>query len=353
MKKPLLITFLLTFLIILGLGLYLFLVPVVKQTGGVVFYLKPGSSKKMLTQALTAQGVIPLPFVFRLYAELNFTAPLKTGEYLFPQNSTNASIFKQVSTGTGLYYRAFTIIPGWTFAQLKEALAKAPGLKSMITRLTDQQIMNYMGSGNVAPEGEFYPDTYYYTRDVQDLVILRRAYDLMQNRLAEAWANRTPNLPYKDAYQALIVASLIEKEAYLNTERPMIGGVIINRLNKNMLLQIDPTVIYGMGTRYQGKIKKEDLHEDTPYNTYIRKGLPPTPIAIPSQASIDAATKPSQHDYLYFVAKGDGSHQFSKNLLDHNTAVKAAITKTIIKKQTTPYFNESRVQQFFPANLTG
>jgi UPF0755 protein len=187
----------------------------------------------------------------------------------------------------------------------------------------------------VAPEGEFYPETYYYTRGVADLVILKHAYDLMQSRLNQAWESRLPGLPYQDAYQALIAASLIEKEAHLNQERPIIAGVLINRLRKNMLLQIDPTVIYGMGDRYLGKIYRRDLLDDTIYNTYVHKGLPPTPIAMPSQASIDAAIHPAAHDYYYFVAKGDGSHQFSKSLPEHHRAVQST------KGQQTGYYNDS------------
>ncbi|MBV9575419.1 MAG: endolytic transglycosylase MltG, partial [Gammaproteobacteria bacterium] len=157
-----------------------------------------------------------------------------------------------------------------------------------------------------------------------DLVILKRAFDLMKNKLATAWEKRALDLPYQNAYEALIAASLIEKEAYLNTERPIIGGVLINRLRKNMLLQFDPTVIYGLGTRYNGKIHKQDLLENTAYNTYVHRGLPPTPIAMPGLASLQAATHPDTNDYIYFVAKGDGSHQFSKTLSEHNAAVKKA-----------------------------
>ena len=181
-----------------------------------------------------------------------------------------------------------------------------------------------MGDGAISPEGEFFPETYNYTMNVSDLVILKRAYDLMQNKLNIAWQTRSATLPYKSAYDALIAASLIEKEAYLDKERPIISGVIINRLNKNMLLQIDATVIFGLGSRYNGKIYKTDLIEDTAYNSYVHKGLPPTPIAMPGMASINAAIHPQQHDYLFYVAKGDHSHQFSKTLIEHDAAIRAA-----------------------------
>lgn len=314
-------------IISLGAVLYFFFAPVIPQVNPLVFYLKPGTSKKVIAQQLADQGVIPFPKLLDICVLLNYKAQLKTGEYAFKKGSTYFSIWRQITTGTGLYYRVFTIVPGWTFAQLKSNLNSAPALKHLAANMTDQTIMSYMGVGSVSPEGEFYPDTYFYTRDTQDLVILKRAYDLMQNRLNDAWSKRSKNVPYKAPYQALIAASLIEKEAYLDTERPLISGVIVNRLNKDMILQIDPTVIFGLGVNYTGKITKENLKQDTPYNTYTRKGLPPTPIAIPSQASLDAAMQPASHDYLYFVAKGDGSHQFSTDLSDHNTAVKTAISK--------------------------
>lgn len=327
MKKYLLSIILIAFLSTLSAALYFVYAPVVPNANGVVFYLKPGTAKKIISQNLYDQGVIPFPKLLDIYILFHHKTQLKTGEYLFKKNSTYYSIWQQITTGTGLYYRSFTIIPGWTFAQLKKALSTAPLLKQLATTMSDQQIMSLMSSSITSPEGEFYPDTYYYTRDTQDLIILKRAYDLMQVKLQDAWNHRSQSVPYLNAYQALIAASLIEKEAFLNTERPIISGVIINRLNKNMILQIDPTVIFGLGDKYTGKITKENLKQDTPYNTYTRKGLPPTPIAIPSQASLDAAVSPAQHDYLYFVAKGDGSHQFSSTLADHNIAVKTAGTK--------------------------
>ena len=304
--------------------LYAFFVPVVSDDKGAIYYLKPGTSARMLMNDLSQQGIIPSSTLFSIYAYSHLNTKLKTGEYLFPKGSTESSIWRQVTKGTGFYYYHFTIVPGWTFLQLRQALASASNLRPITTQLDDQQIMERLGAQAVAPEGEFFAETYYYTRDMPDLVILKRAYDLMQTNLHEAWEGRAKDLPYKDVYQALIAASLVEKEAYLNTERPVIAGVLINRLRKDMLLQFDPTVIYGLGARYDGKIHKKDLLEDTPYNTYVHKNLPPTPIAIPSLASIQAAMHPAQHDYLYFVGRGDKSHQFSKTLPEHNLAVTAA-----------------------------
>jgi UPF0755 protein len=281
---------------------------------------------------------------------------LKTGEYLFKKGSTPASIWRQLTQGKGLYYHAFTIVPGWTFIQIKQALAATDALHHTSAELSDTALMVKLGYPNKLPEGQFFPETYYYTRGVADTVILKQAIDLMQKRLNEAWQKRSPNLPYTTQEAALIVASLVEKEAYLNEERPMIAGVIVNRLRKNMLLQIDPTVIYGMGTRYTGKIHKEDLQTDTPYNTYLHKGLPPTPIAMPGLASINAAMQPQIHDYYYFVATGQGgAHQFSKTLPEHNTAVSGAIKKQQaiqpIQGQPVSFFNEERIKIYIHLHL--
>lgn len=265
---------------------------------------------------------------------------MKAGEYLFPQGSNLISIWKQITTGSGLYYRSLTIVPGWSFKQLRQELAKTETLHQTISSLSDDEIMQRLGYPNIAAEGEFYPETYLYTRNVLDLVILKRAADLMQLRLKEMWERRDNQLPYKNVYEALIVASIIEKEAYLAAERPVIASVIINRLKKNMLLQCDPTVIYGIGDRFTGKLHKTDLSADTPFNTYLHKGLPPTPIAMPSVQSLQAALHPAVTDYLYFVALGDGSHKFSTTLEEHNSAVNETINRNV------SFFNESRLRQY-------
>lgn len=308
---------------------------------GFVYYLHPGISKNQFVTELSQQGVFRHPVLLSIYLYSHPTEQLKTGEYFFPKGSNLISVWKQVTTGTGLYNRAFTIIPGWTFTQLKQALAKDEILQHNLANLTDKQIMERLGFPNLAPEGQFLPETYYYTRGNSEEIILKKSFNLMQKKLTEKWQNRAANLPYQTPYEALIVASLIEKEAYLNSEKPLIASVIINRLNQNMLLQIDPTVIYGMGDRYQGKIHKEDLKQDTPYNTYVHKGLPPTPIAMPGIAAIDAALHPQNTEFLYFVAKGDGSHQFSKTLTEHNAAVDISI-----KHKQTSYFNNDKVRQY-------
>lgn len=308
---------------ILALFIYVLFIPVVYTSQGYSFYVRPGMSKRAVIAELAAQDLLHIPKLFYLYTYPHSDAQIKTGEYQFPKGSTPHSIWNQITTGTGLIYHPLTIVPGWTFTQLRTALANAASLKHQTAAMTDHDIMDRLGDAELSPEGEFYPETYYYTKDLSDLVILKRAFDLMQKRLKDAWLQHAKDTPYKTPYDALIVASLIEKEAYLNSERPLIAGVIMNRLNHDMLLQIDATVIYGLGTNYTGKIYKTDLTLDTPYNTYIRKGLPPTPIAFPSQASIDAAMQPQVTEYYYYVAKNDRSHQFSKTLVEHNAAVQA------------------------------
>ena len=314
------------------------LIPTVWQQGGTIYYVKPGENAKTLIHDLASKHMIRFSSAFYLYVYFYPKVQLKTGEYVFKQWSTPYSIWQQVIHGYGLFYRAFTIVPGWSFKDLRRALLQTSSFRHFLQQWDDQQLMANLGYPNVSPEGQFFPETYYYAKDSLDLVILKRAIDLMHQRLNEAWEQRAPNLPFKNAYDVLIAASLVEKEAYFSFERPWIAGVLINRLNKNMLLQFDPTVIYGMGDLYKNKITKEDLRRDTAFNTYLHKGLPPTPIAMPSMASIEAVLHPTQHDYYYFVAVGDGRHQFSKSLNEHALAV------TAYKNQKRDYFNMSLIR---------
>jgi UPF0755 protein len=312
---------------------------------GVTFYLKPNMTKKVVIAELARQHMVssPLCTSFAFFLQGLFVknqTQLKTGEYFFPKGSTPFSIWKQMTQGKGLVYHSFTLIPGWSFRQVREALLRTDGIRHTIINLSDQQVMAHLGYPNFLPEGLFYPDTYYYTKGISDLVILKKAFDFMQAKLKQAWEHRSINLPYKTAYEALIVASLIEKEAYLAIERPIIAGVIVNRLRHNMLLQIDPTVIYGMGKQYQGKIYQSNLRQDTAYNTYVHKGLPPTPIAMPGMASIVSAMHPKQHDYFYFVATGDGSHQFSETLSKHYVAVEMSNQHSAVG-----YFNIFKIKE--------
>lgn len=308
---------------LISIWLYFLFSAVVFQDSGYIYYVKPGVSKHAVIYDLNQRGIIPHPIALSFYALPQKNAALKAGEYQFKKGSTPHSIWKQMTTGTGLYYRPIAIIPGWTFKQLRAELLKAEELRHTTASLDDKQIMERLGYPNLSPEGEFFPDTYKYTRGDVDFIILKRAFNLMQSRLNEVWKNRAENLPFKSPYEALIVASIIEREAYLDSERPIIAGVLMNRLGKEMLLQIDATVIFGLGNRYTGKIYKQDLLEDTPYNTYLHKGLPPTPIAMPGLSSLKAATHPEQNDYFYYVAKGNGGHEFSATLDAHHTAVES------------------------------
>ncbi|MDZ4210126.1 MAG: endolytic transglycosylase MltG, partial [Methylotenera sp.] len=208
-----------------------------------------------------------------------------------------------------------------TFQQMRDRIKKNDAIKQTITVLSEPEILKLMGSEYSIAEGLFFPDTYYFDRNTTDTVILKRSYDAMQSKLKVAWERREAGLPYKNSYEALIMASIVEKETGKASERPMIAGVFINRLRIGMRLQTDPTVIYGMGAQYNGNIRKKDLLTDTPYNTYTRNGLPPSPIAMPGMAAIEAALHPEKTKALYFVGKGDGSHAFSNNLEDHNRAV--------------------------------
>jgi len=204
---------------------------------------------------------------------------------------------------------------------MREKLAVNDAVKQTISGMSDAEIMRAIGSPYGVPEGLFFPDTFYFDRNSTDIALLKISYAAMQTKLEKAWLGREPGLPYKTPYEALIMASIIEKETGKASERPMIAGVFVNRLRIGMRLQTDPTVIYGMGLRFDGNIRKKDLSIDTPYNTYTRAGLPPTPIAMPGLASIEAALHPANTKALYFVGKGDGSHAFSNNLAEHNRAV--------------------------------
>jgi UPF0755 protein len=306
---------------LISIWLYFLFSTVVTEKNGYVYYLRPGISKRLVIQDLQQRGIITHPTALLIYTLPQKNAALKTGEYHFIKGSTTHSIWKQITTGSGLLYHPFAIIPGWTFKQLRTALMKAEGLRHTTAVMDDKQIMERLGYPNLSPEGEFFPDTYNYTRNDSDFMILKRAFNLMQKKIQELWKNRAAKLPYNNPYDALIMASLIEREAYLDCERPVIAGVLTNRLYNDMLLQVDATVIYGLGDRYTGKIYKQNLLEDTPYNSYLHKGLPPTPIAMPGLASLTAAMHPEQNNFYYYVAKGNGAHEFSMTLDAHKTAV--------------------------------
>lgn len=296
--------------------------PLITEEQGYKYRVQPGNSFKTVINDLYFKNIIKNRLFLRILVRMRGEAQeLKAGEYLFPKGTTPTTMIHQLVTGTGLVYHAFTIVPGWNFKELRESLQNENFLRHTLQNMSDESVMGRMGHPDLTPEGQFFPDTYYFAEGITDVVLLKRAFQAMQNKLNTAWQERESDLPYKNPNEVLIAASLIEKEAYLKDERPVIAGVLVNRLRKDMLLQIDPTVIYGMGTRYDGKIHKENLTENTPYNTYVHKGLPPAPIAIPSLDSIMAVVHPQHNDYLYYVARGDGSHEFSVTYEEHQTAV--------------------------------
>lgn len=317
--------------------------PLVKVDQGFKYRVAPGASIKSIIDNLYFNNIIQHPLLFKLLIRLRGDDRIiKAGEYLFPKGTTPSSMITQMINGSGMIYYAFTIVPGENFRQLRHALSKTEDLQHSVANLSDAEIMKRLGHPELKPEGQFYPDTYYFAGGSADLLLLKRAFNMMQTKLMKVWLHRAPNLPFKNPNDILIAASLIEKETDLDMERPIIAGVIVNRLRKNMLLQIDPTVIYGLGSRFDGTIYRENLLEKNPYNTYVNKGLPPTPITIPSIDSIKAAANPQNHDYLYFVARGrgDDSHQFSKTLAEHYAAVAAA------KKPRPFLFNTSIIRYY-------
>lgn len=279
------------------------------------------SGLRSIANQLVKQGVLKEPWRFIILAKvLHKEAFLQAGDYTLNRNITPYQLLLSLNHGKATQ-GSVTFIEGRTFAQMRTKLEKNDAVKQTISTLSESEILKIIGTDYTVAEGLFFPDTYYFDRNTADTVMLKRSYEAMRTKLDEAWSKRAAGLPYKNSYQALIMASIVEKETGQASERPLIAGVFINRLRIGMRLQTDPAVIYGMGAQYNGNIRKKDLLADTPYNTYTRSGLPPTPIAMPGLASIEAALHPANTKALYFVGKGDGAHAFSNNLEDHNRAV--------------------------------
>ncbi len=288
-----------------------------------VFEVTQGSSVKSISQSLYRSGYILNPYHFEVLVRLSGKArEIQAGEYQIDKGILPEAFLARMTSGEVVQY-ALTIIEGWNFKQLLQAIAEHPGLVHTLKDQSVERVVDKLGLDVVHPEGWFLPDTYHFPRYTSDVDFLKRAHKAMHVALDQAWAERQPDLPLNTPYEALILASIIEKETGLASERREIAGVFVRRLKKGMRLQTDPTVIYGMGDKFDGNLRRADLRRDTPYNTYTRKGLPPTPIALPSLDAIKAALDPLPGKTLYFVSKGDGSHYFSETLKEHNGAVRA------------------------------
>lgn len=292
--------------------------------GGAALEVPRGSNLQGLAERFAAEGYSAAPALYwrALAEQLGVTRKLHAGEYVVPPGTTPRALLGMLAAGRVVQHQ-FTIIDGWTFRELRRALAAETGLRQDTADLDDAALMERLGAGAEDPEGRFLPETYAWTRGDSDLDVLRRAHDAMQALLAASWAGRAPDLPLASPYEALILASIIEKETGRADERARIAGVFVRRLRIGMALATDPTIIYGLGSAWSGRLTYRDLRTDGPYNTYLRRGLPPTPIALPGRAAIEAALHPAPGKELYFVARDDGTgaHQFSATLAEHNRAV--------------------------------
>ncbi|MCA0326643.1 MAG: endolytic transglycosylase MltG [Proteobacteria bacterium] len=280
-----------------------------------------GASLRSAAAKAVEGGVRTSPELLRWYFRLaGRDQTIQSGEYEVTRGMRPADLLDKLVRGDRIVLTV-TLVEGWTFKQVRQALARAEHLSSDTAQLSGAELMAALGKAGVSPEGRFFPDTYQYAKKSGDLAVLRQAMQLMDKRLAAAWEARAPNLPLKSPEEALILASIVEKETGRANDRAEIAGVFINRLNLGMPLQTDPTVIYGLGERFDGDLKRSHLAADTPYNTYTRRGLPPTPIAMPGKAALMAAVQPATTKALYFVARGDGGSHFSQSLDEHNRAV--------------------------------
>jgi hypothetical protein len=292
--------------------------PLVAEGDGIIT-VKRGDTLTSLNRELVQRGVIHSDWVLPVYARLNpQAANIKAGDYRIDANASLPSLMNDITNGKVVVYN-ITVVEGKTFKDLRASLVQTAGIEHILNDKTDAQIATLLGIDG-SPEGWFMPETYQFHRGTSDLELLKRMYGEMQRTLEQEWPNRADGLPLANPYQALILASIVEKETGVASERPQIAGVFVRRLQKDMLLQTDPSVIYGAAD-YHGDLTRKHLQTDTPYNTYINKGLPPTPIALPGKASIQAALHPADGDSLYFVADGKGGHTFSATYEEHQQAV--------------------------------
>lgn len=287
----------------------------------VEFSISEGSSLRTVAEKLGRAGIVEHPLAFVLLGRVQGqAAQIKAGDYEIKQAISPIELLQKIAAGD-VAQRSITFVEGWTFRDMRKALDIHEGLRHETTAMSDQQILALIGAEESHPEGLFFPDTYHFSKGSSDVAVLKRAYLKMKTHLAEHWAKRSADVPFKDPYEALIFASIVEKETGAEPDRPLVAAVFINRLRHNMLLQTDPSVIYGLGETFDGNLRKRDLLADGPYNTYTRPGLPPTPIAMPGLASLQATFEPARSAALYFVSRGDGTSEFSETLTEHNRAV--------------------------------
>jgi UPF0755 protein len=285
------------------------------------FNVNAGATLRSIARELAGAGILPfdLPLV-ALARVRKADRSIKAGNYEISTGVTLPGLLDKLTQGD-VTQSSMTVVEGSTFAEFEAALAANPAIVKTVLGLPRAELVRKIGVPGASPEGWFFPDTYFFAAGSPDLALLVRAHRLMRQRLDAAWGHRAADSPLQDPYAALILASIVEKETARAADRPLIASVFVNRLRLGMRLQSDPTVIYGLGARFDGNLKRRDLDADSPYNTYTRDGLPPTPIALPGQASLDAVVDPPKTAFLYFVARGDGSSEFSANLADHNRAV--------------------------------
>ena len=285
------------------------------------FEVRAGASLSSVARMLHGAGVLPHPAMLTWLGRLqSVDRAVKAGSYEIESGVTLPGLLAKLTEGD-VTQTTVTIVEGTTFAELRRALAENPDVVHDTGTLADNELLARLGATEPNAEGLFFPDTYFLATGSSELALLKRSYRALHDRLAAAWSRRAPDLPLTSPYEALVLASIVEKETGRAADRPLVASVFINRLKRGMRLQTDPAVIYGMGPRFDGNLRKRDLEEDTPYNTYVRDGLPPTPIALPSQASLDVVVNPPATPYLYFVSRGDGTSEFSASLIEHNRAV--------------------------------
>lgn len=295
--------------------------PIALKSDPVEFHVAQGSGLRVAARDIADAGIGVEPWVLVVLGRgLGVDTAIKAGSYEVAEGITPLDLIRKLTQGD-VTQTDLTFVEGMTFRQMRERLDAHPDIRHDSKGLPNQEILRLVGAGETMAEGLFFPDTYLFAKQSRDLDILARAYRVMQKHLAREWDDRAPGLPYANPYQALTIASIIEKETGRDQDRTMVAAVFVNRLKLGMMLQTDPSVIYGIGEKFDGNLRKRDLVTDTPYNTYTRTGLPPTPIAMPGLASLRAALHPAQSAALYFVARGDGSSQFSRTLVEHNQAV--------------------------------